>query len=292
MNMFSRILSTLFKKDELRHNYAHRNLKSTSNISTGKIAIARDFAIVLQDNGWELKLIGHNPNFRQLSGMTQNQFVKLTAGFDGYMALTDDGRIITGPKAREFECGFEIESLHGVRDVVGCEGHTVALHYDGRVTCIDEPGGYEGPDKFAREVERWNGIIQVACGFDFVAGLKSDGTLISVGRHYRCPTWQGIVQFDAFNCYYGNCYTIALLNNGAVKADYTDEVDYWRNVTNVSVGNNGYTVGLKSDGTAYALGNDDFVREVQSWHNIVEIECKFNHAVAILADGTIKYAGF
>lgn len=292
MNMFSRILSTLFKKDELRHNYAHRNLKSTSNISTGKIAIARDFAIVLQDNGRELKLIGHNPNFRQLSGMTQNQFVKLAAGFDGYMALTDDGRIITGPKAREFECGFEIESLQGVRDVVGCEGHTVALHYDGRVTCIDEPGGYEGPDKFAREVERWIGITQVACGFDFVAGLKSDGTLISVGCHYHCPNWQGVVQFDAFNCYYGNCDTVALLNNGKVIADYTDEVDSWRNVTKVCVGNNGYTVGLKSNGTAYALGNDDFVREVQSWYNIVEIDCKFNHAVAILADGTIKYAGF
>lgn len=208
------------------------------------------------------------------------------------MALTDDGRIITGPKAREFECGFEIESLHGVRDVVGCEGHTVALHYDGRVTCIDEPGGYEGADKFAREVERWIGITQVACGFDFVAGLKSDGTLISVGCHYHCPNWQGVVQFDAFNCYYGNCYTVALLNNGKVIADYTDEVDSWRNVTKVCVGNNGYTVGLKSNGTAYALGNDDFVREVQSWHNIIEIECKFNHAVAILADGTIKYAGF
>ena len=290
--MFSRILSTLFKKDELRHNYAHRNLKSTSNISTGKIAIARDFAIVLQDNGRELKLIGHNPNFRQLSGMTQNQFVKLAAGFDGYMALTDDGRIITGPKAREFECGFVIESLQGVRDVVGCEGHTVALHYDGRVTCIDEQGGYEGPDKFAREVERWIGITQVACGFDFVAGLKSDGTLISVGCHYHCPNWQGVVQFDAFNCYYGNCYTVALLNNGKVIADYTDEVDSWRNVTKVCVGNNGYTVGLKSNGTAYALGNDDFVREVQSWHNIIEVECKFNHAVAILADGTIKYTGF
>ena len=70
MNMFRRILSTLFKQDELRHSYAHRNLKSTSNISAGKIAIARDFAIVLQDNDWELKLIGHNPNFRQLSGIT------------------------------------------------------------------------------------------------------------------------------------------------------------------------------------------------------------------------------
>lgn len=49
MNLFFRILSTLSKKDELRIIHAHRNLKSTSNISVGKIAIARDFAIVLQE---------------------------------------------------------------------------------------------------------------------------------------------------------------------------------------------------------------------------------------------------
>lgn len=51
MNLFCRILITLSKKDELRIIHAHRNLKSTSNISVGKVAIARDFAIVLQDNG-------------------------------------------------------------------------------------------------------------------------------------------------------------------------------------------------------------------------------------------------
>lgn len=267
-------------------------VNSRNNHIGGRIAIARDFAIVLKENDWELEIVGHNPDFRQLCRTTRNKFVKLAAGFDGYMALTDDGHVHVGPRAEEFERGMEIEQLRDVVDIVGCEGHTVVLHSDSTVTCIDEPCSYEGPDAFANEVRNWNGIVQVACGFDFVAGLKSDGTLISVGRYYHCPNWDGIVQFDAFNCYYGQIYTIALLDNGRVVSDYTDEVSEWRDVIKVRVGNNGFAVGLTSDGTAYAIGEEDFVRDVQSWRNIVDIECKFNHAVAILSNGRIVSTGF
>lgn len=262
------------------------------NVSGGRIAIARDFAIVLQENEWELSLIGHNPEFRQLARTTRKRFTKLAAGFDGYMALADDGRIYVGPRAREFERGIEIEQLRDVVDIVGCEGHTVALHGNGCITCIDEPGGYEGPEAFSREVESWEDIIQVACGFDFIAGLKSDGSLVSVGRYYHCPNWRGIVQFDAFNCYYGQIYTIALLDDGCVVTDYTNEVSDWRDVIRVRVGNNGFAVGLKTDGTVYALGDDEFVRQVQTWRNVVEIECKFDKAVALLSNGEIVTSGF
>lgn len=263
-------------------------------ILDGRIAIARDFAIVLQENGWELELIGRNPEFRQLFIAVGSKFVKLAAGFDGYMALSDNGRILTGPGAREFKCGSEIEQLTDVVDVVGCEGHTVALHSDGTVSCIDEPMSYEGPEAFASETKKWNGIIQVACGFDFIAGLKSDGTLVStsIRNYYQCPNWKGVVQFDAFNCYYGEIFTIALLGDGRVVADFTDEVAEWKNVIKVRVGNNGFAVGLKSDGTAYAIGSDKFVNDVQSWKNIVSIECKFDKAVAILSNGKIVHTGF
>lgn len=289
-NRFPRVESRELNEERILSFY---NTSSSTNadITYGRIAIARNFAVVLEDNEWELMLIGHNPEFRQLCRTTRKKFIKLAAGFDGYMALADDGCIHVGPKAKEFKRGTEIEQLRNVIDVVGCEGHTVALHNNGCVTCIDEPSSYEGPDAFAKEVEDWNDITQVACGFDFVAGLKSDGTLISVGRHYRCPNWKGIVQFDAFNCYYGSIYTIALLDNGCVVTDYTDEVSEWKDVVRVRMGNH-CAVALKTDGTAYALGNNNFVREVQSWRNIVEIECKFNHAVAILSDGTIVETSF
>lgn len=283
----------LRERNEQRIIASYMEQDTTLAVNTGgRIAIARDFAITLEENEWELNLIGHNPDFRQLCRSTKRTFVKLAAGFDGYMALTDGGQVIAGPRAREFERGMEIEQLHNVADVVSCEGHTVALHSDGSVTCIDEPGGYEGPDSFAHEVSRWHDIVQIACGFDFVAGLKSDGTLISTGRYYHCPSWRNVVQFDAFNCYYGQSYTIGILADGSVVTDYTDEVSRWRNIVKVRMGNNGYAVGLKSDGTAYALGPDDFIHDVQSWRNIVDIECKFDKAVAIISDGRVLTTGF
>ena len=136
---------------------------------------------------------------------------KVAAGFDGYMALLENGKIVPGPHAREFEVGNQLLGLENVKDIVACEGHIVVLHDNGTVTCIDEPRSYEGPDRFAEEVRNWQGIIQIACGFDFVLGLKQNGTLISAGRYYRCPNWIGVKQIDAFNCYYGNCFTIAIL---------------------------------------------------------------------------------
>lgn len=262
------------------------------NSKFGRIAIARDFAIILMDNEWELELVGSNPDFRNLCRNQKYRFIKLAAGFDGYMALDDQGYVHPGPRAREFERTKEISELHNVTDICSCEGHTVALHSDGTVTCIDEPGSYEGPESFSTFVSEWDSITQVTCGFDFVAGLKNNGTLVSVGRHFNCPNWQGIVSFDAFNCYYGQIYVIALLNTGEVVSNYTDEVINWRNVIRVRVGNNGYAIGLKTDGTAYAIGNEDFIKSVQSWRNIVDIECKFDKAVAILSNGEIVSVGF
>lgn len=262
------------------------------NFIFGRIAIARDFAIILMDNEWELKLIGSNPDFRNLCRNQKKRFIKLAAGFDGYMALDDQGCVHPGPRAREFERIKEISELHNVVDICSCEGHTVALHSDGTVTCIDEPGSYEGPESFSTFVSEWDSITQVACGFDFVAGLKNNGTLVSVGRYFNCPNWQGIVSFDAFNCYYGQIYVIALLNTGEVVSNYTDEVINWRNVIRVRVGDNGYAIGLKTDGTAYAIGDDNFIKSIQSWRNIVDIECKFNKAVAIFNNGEMVSVGF
>lgn len=279
--------------------------KSTKEVFTsnkilypkGSIAIARDFAVVLKENGWELELIGHNEDFKQLSSVNERHFVKLAAGFDGYMALDNEGKVVPGPKAREFEIGEELKNLRCVKDIMASEGHVVALHFDKTVTCIDEPGAYEGPPQLASKVSQWKGIIQAVCGFDFVAGLKVDGSTISVGQYFSCdgqgfPQWKNVKQFDAYNNYYGSCFAIALLNDGKVVCDFDEEVEQWQDVVKVCVGNHGHAVGLKSDNTAYAIGDEKFVKTVTSWKNIAEIECKFFQCVALLKDGAIVYCNF
>ena len=281
-NRFSRIDSRESNEERIIEEYRCIG-KNQPNGLSHRIAIARDFAVTLkEENPWEIVLHGHNSDFIQLTQGGLPKIQKVAAGFDGYMALLENGKIVPGPHAREFEVGNQLLGLENVKDIVACEGHIVVLHDNGTVTCIDEPRSYEGPDRFAEEVRNWQGIIQIACGFDFVLGLKQNGTLISAGRYYRCPNWTGVKQIDAFNCYYGNCFTIAILNDGRVVSDFTNEVEHWHDVVQVAVGNSGFAVGLKSDGDVYAIGNERFVHEVQSWHDVAEINCKFNHAVAIL----------
>lgn len=267
----------------------YRNTTTCIEVQGGTLAVARDFAISLEPDGCGIRLHGNNPDFRELCGERRHNFVKLTAGFDGYMALDDRGHIHPGPIEREFQTGYELSRLENVVDVVSCEGHTVALHSDGTVTCVDEPSSYEGPERFAGRVETWTDIKQVACGFDFVLGLKSDGTLISVsaGNYYRTPDWHGVRQVDAFNCYYGNIYTIAVLEDGSVVADFCDDVAAWADVKKVVVGGHGCAIGLKNDGSLYAVGNEIFVRKVSSWRNVIDVECKFDNAIALLADGSV-----
>lgn len=263
-----------------------RNANMCVEIQEGKLAVARNFAISLDNNGWEISLHGYNPHFRGLCRSMQYNFIKLAAGFDGYMALDDRGHIHPGPSAREFQTGEKLARLENVMDVVSCEGHTIALHTDGTVTCVDEPSSYEGPDRFADEVARWTDIKQLACGFDFVLGLKSDGTLVSAGTHYRTPDWVGVRQIDAFNSYYGNIYTMAILNDGTVVSDFCDDVANWIDVIKVTVGNR-CAIGLKKDGTLYAIGDESFVRKVTSWSNVIDVECKFGNAIARLVDGNV-----
>lgn len=267
----------------------YRNTTTCIEVQGGTLAVARDFAISLEPDGCGIRLHGNNPDFRELCRERRHNFVKLTAGFDGYMALDDRGHIHPGPIEREFQTGYELSRLENVVDVVSCEGHTVALHSDGTVTCVDEPSSYEGPERFAGRVETWTDIKQVACGFDFVLGLKSDGTLISVsaGNYYRTPDWHGVRQVDAFNCYYGNIYTIAVLEDGSVVADFCDDVAAWADVKKVVVGDHGCAIGLKNDGSLYAVGNEIFVRKVSSWRNVIDVECKFDNAIALLADGSV-----
>lgn len=287
-----------------------------------RIAIARDFAIVLKNDG-SLVLLGHNPQFKQL----RSKVTKVAAAFSGYMGLTSSGNVITCGNCHEFEMTDTIESLRNVRDIISCEGHTVAILEDGRTVCIDEP--CDEVPRFSIASTSWINLKQVAVGFLHIVGLKQDGTIEiydteisnnnthtsqcnnsifssrilssllqlqhvdSIAHHnthnerYPPYQWSNLKQIDAFSCYYGIPYTIGLRNDGSVVGvNLSSEISTWRNIVSVSVGNNGLAVGLKSDGTVNIMCCDeDKTRIVRAWRNVQQVECKFSDIVAILDDG-------
>lgn len=257
-------------------------------IPKGNVAIARDFAMVLNDDS-HLTLLGHNENFKQLAN--GEKIVKITAAFAGYMGLTGRGQIVTCGQAHEFERSYEIERLQNVRDIVACEGHTVALFNDGTVESIDEPGGWEGVPNHSRIVKEWQHIKQIAAGFANIMGLTEDGKVLYhsddgyTDSHFY-DKYSDVVQIDCYSHYYGTDSSMVLHKNGTVSSDTFKGVETWRNIVQISVGAD-VAIGLKSDGTIEMVDNRRTRYEAKNWKNLVSIECKFFGVVGITQDGHI-----
>ena len=65
----------------------------------------------------------------------------------------------------------------------------------------------------------------------------------------------------------------------------------WTNIIEVSAGMN-HTVGLRSDGTVVAVGDNSYGQiNVQNWRNVVSISAKGNITVAMTADGKVLVTG-
>ena len=268
-------------------NYLY-NIKDKRPVPKGQIAIARDFAIVLNDNGHQT-LIGGNEDFKQLN--SSDSINKVAAAFCGYMALTERGNIITCGNTREFDRSYEIECLRRVKDVVASEGHTVVLFGDGTVKSIDEPGGWEGVPHHHKVVKDWREIKQVAVGFSNIMGLTEAGTVLYhsvdgyTNPHFydKCTD---VVQIDCYSHYYGTDSSAVLHRDGTVTSDTFEGVEKWNDIIQISVGAD-VIVGLKSDGTIEMIDHRNARYAAVEWRNLACIECKFFNVVGITKDGEI-----
>ena len=284
-----------FLKEQKNNNGAYcglnRYLHAISNkrpVPKGQIAIAREFVIVLNDNGHQT-LIGHRPGFKQLGSI--DRIVKVVASFSGYMVLTERGTIITCGKAHEFDRSRDIEKWQGVKDVVASEGHTVALFHDGTVESIDESGGWDGVPRHSEVVKEWEGIKQIAVGYNNVMGLTETGQVIYhsldgfTNKHFY-DNCSNVVQIDCYSHYYGTDSSAVLHSNGTVTSDTFDGVESWSDIIQISVGAD-IIVGLKSDGTIEMIDDRNERYAAKKWKNLASVECKFFEVVGITKDGKI-----
>lgn len=254
----------------------------------GQIAIARDFGMILNDDG-HITLVGHNDDFRQIEPSGQN--IKIAAAFAGYMALTKNGQIVTGGSAREFDRHIEIERLTNVVDVAASEGHTVVLFRDGTVKSIDEPGGWEGVPNHEKIVRNWKDIKQVAVGFANIMGLTTSGKVLYHSEDgFTNPHFydhlDNVVQIDCYSHYYGTDSSLVLMSDGTVASDTFEGVDRWKDIVQISVGAD-IAIGLKKDGTLEIVDYRDTRTEVKQWKDIVSVECKYFGVVGITKGGEI-----
>lgn len=128
-------------------------------------------------------------------------------------------------------------------------------------------------------VEEWNDIVQIACGDTFVAGLKSDGTVVVDG-----------------SCVFPALTGVTVLKGDGTfgKIDELFEVSNWKGIISISAGSH-HLVGLKSDGTVVAVGLNYYGQcdtfEERLWTDIVRIEASGNMTVGFASDGSVVIAG-
>ena len=145
------------------------------------------------------------------------------------------------------------------------------------------------------DVSSWKDIVSVAAHSYHLVGLKSNGTVVAVGRNIfgQCDVsgWKDIVAIAA-----GQDYTVGLKSDGTVVAVGRKEhgpcdVDGWTDIVAIATGYL-HTVGLKSDGTVVATGSNDGGKcDVDRWTDIVAIAAGTNHTVGLKADGTVVAVG-
>jgi heat shock protein HslJ len=136
----------------------------------------------------------------------------------------------------------------------------------------------------------------VAAGGSHTVGLKSDGTVVAVGRNDngQCNVggWTDIIQVAA-----GGSHTVGLKSNGTVVAvgkNFFGQCDVggWTDITQVAAGGH-HTVGVKEDGTAVAVGYNSLGQcDVGDWTDITQVAAGGHHTVGLKSNGTVVAVGW
>lgn len=135
----------------------------------------------------------------------------------------------------------------------------------------------------------------VSAGENHLAGLKTDGTVIAIGKNEigQCDTtdWSDIVTISGsgFN-------TVGVKSDGtAVATGYNKDgqcnVEDWKNLSDISAAW-WHTVGLKKNGKVVATGlNDNGQCNVGDWSDIADVSAGCYHTLGLHSDGTVSAAG-
>ena len=137
--------------------------------------------------------------------------------------------------------------------------------------------------------------VKIAAGGAHTVGLKSDGSVIAVGRNGdgQCNTydWKNITAVTA-----GGTHTMGLKSDGTVVTvgDDTDgmcDTSEWKDIVAVAAGSS-HMVGLKSDGTVVAVGYNTNGRcDTSEWKDIVAVAVGSSHIVGLKINGTVVAVG-
>ena len=167
--------------------------------------------------------------------------------------------------------------------------------YQDAIVAFEEMNGYKDSAKKIDECEYQKALSFYENGEYKNAAIAFGG----VGDHKDArersfALWNDIAERQTIDCSGG--HTVGLKSDGTVVAagdneDGQCDVSDWTDVVAIACGG-GHTVGLKSDGTVVAAGKTRYGQcDVSDWTNIVAVACGYDHTVGLKSDGTVVAVG-
>lgn len=253
------------------------NVKDWTNIS--KIW-AGECNTIAQNFDGSIKTVGSNFG-GQLNTVASN--VRSVAVSPVHIVyVKENGSVVASGNNDVGQCN--VDSWEDVVSVAASTWSTVGVKSDGTIitTKYDLGWGY------LEEAEKWDNIISVELDDYFIAGLKADGTVVSAPEpgSFDVSGFRNITQISA-----GNGFLAVLSTDGRVTLVHQYKNDYeqldWSNIVAIAAGGD-HTVGLKSDGSVVAIGdNRNYQCDVSEWTDIISISASEYNTVGLKSDGTV-----
>lgn len=137
----------------------------------------------------------------------------------------------------------------------------------------------------------WEDIVAVTAFYGVhygkaVAGLKTDGTVVSTQFQEKTKLWRNIIAISG-----GSQYLMGLCADGTVvSTDDDPDISEWKNIVAIETGH--HKLGLRADGTVAIAGHIMHGNEsVENWKNIVAISVCGQYSLGLTASGKVFAAG-
>lgn len=218
----------------------------------------------------------------------------ISAGMKTILGITESRSVIASGDVSVF-------NFSGWDDIVSISvGNVIAVGLKSDGTAVST-GRVDGS---ILDVSDWDDIIAVSAGERYIVGLKGDGTVVSQGHNgdgqRDLDSWREIVRIAA--CW--RC-TVGLDKNGEIhtagfgqnslKEQIDNSEEDWTDIVEIAAGgggteNVGHIVGLKTDGTVVAVGDNTYGQcnvDGEDWHDIIAIAAGDWHTVGLRKDGTV-----
>ncbi len=236
------------------------------------------------------------------SAATQEKYLRDVRAFCAYADGNEVTKeLVVGWKKKLIEGGYAVRSINSMLasansllDFLGVSNCKVkSIRTQRQTYCPEDKELTKAEYLRLLAASKKNEQLNLVAGASVVCGLKADGTVLLAGdKHHKCDVhgWEKIAQIAVGSwANVGDEYIVGLKTDGTVVATGNNkerqcDVENWTGVIQV-VADSEYTLALRTDGKVLSTGT-----KLNNWDNIVSICASAGVVYGLRNDGSVAVA--